>query len=91
MLYRYIDVSFLESIKFPYLGILRDFGSRNFVTLHRDAYVDIVEVFYDNTKNTFNGRKFDKRFKTNICGKMFKVNTSLIYNLFEILKKGKGY
>jgi len=91
ILKRYINISSLELINFPYLGILRDFGWWDFISLHKDAYIDVVRVFYSNANNTFNGRKLDIRFRTNACGRSFEVNTSLIHNLFGIPKGGEGY
>ena len=61
------------------------------MTLHANIIVDLVKVFFSNGNNVYNGRKSDKRFKTNIGSTECEVNTNLIHNMFGIPEGGEGY
>lgn len=88
---RYLDLTFLESIDFPYIQTFKEFSWWDFLTIHICIYEDAIKAFYSNADNTYHKRKLDKKFKTNIGDSHIEVTLTLIHNRFEIPLDGEDY
>ena len=88
---RYLDLTFLESIDFPYIQTFKEFGWWDFLTIHRCIYEDVIRAFYSNANNTYHKKKSNKKFKTNIGDSHIEVTLTLIHTHFKIPFEGEDY
>ncbi|KAL2541521.1 Uncharacterized protein Adt_02499 [Abeliophyllum distichum] len=88
---RFLNISFLESISFPYLAQFKEFGWMNFLEVRGEYSEMILKHFYINDEMLENVDGVTDRIATYVKGMPIVVDAKLILDLYDVPFSGVAF